>query len=168
MLKLWESCETSFRERCEFLERFFIRDPLGAGNSHAEIAMPSIEEALTTQINRLTKLLNTLSKEMALVSRRESIKARLAEIERELDPSQVLHGKHKKMASEKLYLNNEFKLLTKQVSAALIKWEKNYQQEFVFRGERYLDVIDCDRISSERSAKSSIANDIQKWVKRVS
>lgn len=87
--------------------------------------------------NRLRNLLPKVENELKLVARREIIKTRLAELDNFLPEN----NNTKLITTEKSTLRAELKRITTMVQPMITAWEKTNAQPFLYRGFRYLTLM---------------------------
>ncbi len=152
----WSQLEISFQYRSDFLESKIIQ-VIQSNSKNLDPMLQICEQNLSLEINKLNFDSQLTSAIVTLISRRESLKVKLNELNT---------NKSNKNSADKITITNEIKQLAKQIRTSVVQWEENYKKDMMYRGIRYLDILEYDRLVAEKQEFENDMQDIQKRVKK--
>jgi hypothetical protein len=162
--KTWDLLELSFKHREEFistkiLAKLLVDDDLilNEGNIIA------IESELSLECKKLQNL-SSMQEAIDLVSKREKLKLRVEQINSQV--STAKEAEKQKLIAERSKKMTEVTQFGDKIEAQLEKWEKRFEQELLYRGLRYRDVLNFDKLKKEYEEDLESQEQYRKWASR--
>jgi hypothetical protein len=157
----WDILEVSFKHREEFLsnnlvQRLVINDSLISN----EQSIAAAENDLEKECKYLSNLLN-FKDTINLISKRENLKAYIEQIN--INLSQTKDGESKKLIAQRAKKSQEISQLTEKIEAKL---KKNPNVQILYRGLRYREILEFDKLKKTYEDEIENQKEIQKWTAR--